>query len=377
MFNHILVPLDGSPLAERALSHAETFARLFGGRITLLEVLDPAPYHENPSAVEPLNWQIRKAEADVYLQGLNSQLRSRGLNSDYVLREGRTPENIVDFAHEQDIDLLVLSTHGGSGLTRWNLSGVVSKVIDKIYLPVLLLRGYQDMGPGIPVSGGELPEPVGSYSVQDGMTGQASHPTSESHAPAQMVDHPVSYRRILVPIDTSRRAECALPAAITLAKPEIAPTPTNPPAAGSPEVKPADGSTLILAAVVNPPELPIPAPYPEEIQQMRDRFLALSRSAVEAYLNDLKVRVQVNSEARIVENPSVSVAIHHLVEQENVDLVVLCAHGQTGEINWPYGSVARNYIEHGTKTVLVMQDVPLSQVRPTAAEVAAEKYGRR
>lgn len=360
-----------------------------------MEVLDPAPYHENPSAVEPLNWQIRKAEAEVYLQGLSAQLRSRGFNSDYVLREGRTPENIVDYAHEQDIDLLVLSTHGGSGLSRWNLSAVVSKVIEKIYLPVLLLRGYQDIGPVIPVSGGEAPEPVGSYSVQDGMTGQASHPTPESRPPVRELERPVSYRRILVPIDTSRRAECALPAAITLAKHDIPePAETSVPAASStgaaaPAVAPAPGSgsvseatdasltTLLLAAVVNPPELPIPAPYPEEIQQMSDRFLSLSRSAVENYLNELKIRVQVNSETRIVENASVSIAIHHLVEQENVDLVVLCAHGQTGEINWPYGSVARNYIEHGTRPVLVIQDVPLSQVRPTAAEIAAEKIGRR
>ena len=63
--------------------------------------------------------------------------------------------------------------------------------------------------------------------------------------------------------------------------------------------------------------------------------------------------------------------------EENIDLVVLCAHGHTGQSTWPYGSVARNYMEHGIKPVLVIQDVSRSQVRPTAAEIAAEKSGRR
>lgn len=69
MFNRILVPLDGSKLAERALPHAEQFARIFGSNIVLLQVLDPISYHENPNPVDPLSWQIRKAETDIYMQG--------------------------------------------------------------------------------------------------------------------------------------------------------------------------------------------------------------------------------------------------------------------------------------------------------------------
>jgi len=105
--------------------------------------------------------------------------------------------------------------------------------------------------------------------------------------------------------------------------------------------------------------------------------MQLSRTAVERYTHDLSQRLQLSCETRIVENDNISAALHELIEQENIDLVVLCAHGQTGGMNWPYGSVARNYLEHGTRTVLVIQDVPLQQVRPTAAELAAQKYGRR
>ena len=79
----------------------------------------------------------------------------------------------------------------------------------------------------------------------------------------------------------------------------------------------------------------------------------------------------------MAENISVASAIHELSIQEDIDLVVLCAHGYTGQSAWPYGSVTRNYMEHGTKPVLVIQDVHRSQVQPTAAEIAAEKSGER
>ena len=80
----------------------------------------------------------------------------------------------------------------------------------------------------------------------------------------------------------------------------------------------------------------------------------------------------------MVENNSVSTAIHELANQkEDIDLVVLCAHGYTGQSTWPYGNVARNYMEHGTKPVLVIQDVLRSQVRPTVAEIAATASGGR
>ncbi len=95
-------------------------------------------------------------------------------------------------------------------------------------------------------------------------------------------------------------------------------------------------------------------------------------------LNEMKERLPVASEVFIVENNSVSTAIHDLATTEaDIDLVVLCAHGYTGQVTWPYGSVARNYLEHGTKPVLIIQDVPRSRFKLTTAELAAEKTGGR
>ena len=334
MFNRILVPLDGSKLAERAVPHAALFARTFGGNITLLQVLDPSSSQESALITDPLNWQIRKAEAEVYLQATCENFHNQGVACDYALREGKTPENIVDFAQSENIDLLVLTTHGAGGLSRWNISSVVEKVVDKVYLPVLIVRAYQ-------TESSLDNDPEARTKIDD-----------ETHA--------VHYRKILLPVDCSRRSECSLPAAIALAQDPQATT-----------------GMLVLAAVIKPPEIPIPKPYPTEINQMVEQFMQLSHDAVQTYLGDLQSRIPVETELQIVENESLSAAVHSLAENEDVDLVVLCAHGHAGRFNWPYGSVANHYLKHGIKPVLVVQDVPRSQVKPTVAETVAEKYGRR
>jgi nucleotide-binding universal stress UspA family protein len=362
MFNRILVPLDGSTLAERAIPHAEQFARIFGASIVLLQVLDPTSFHENPSAIDPLSWQIRKAEADMYMQGIAARIRVEMLESqedtqdaqlkskeeiktsvEYAIREGKTAENIVNFAQSEAIDLLVISTHGSGGLSRWNISSVTQKVINLVYLPVLVIRAYC----------------------------QPATPETRVH-----------YRRILLPIDSSRRAECSLAAGIALAGGEIYSgylSEGNDLSVRRPALINSQLATkLILTAVIKPPEIPIPEPYPIEIEQLSSQLMEVSRLAVTSYLNEMKARLPVECESRVLENTNVSTAIQELAAQEeDIDLVVLCAHGYTGQFAWPYGSIARNYIEHGTKPVLVIQDVPRSQVQPTAAEIAAEKSGGR
>jgi nucleotide-binding universal stress UspA family protein len=189
MFSRILIPLDGSTLAERSIAHAEQFARIFGSSIVLLQVLEPTSFHENPNPVDPFGWQIRKAEADMYMHGVAARIRKnlneggRGnkISVEYSIREGKTAENIVDFAHDDKTDLLVISTHGAGGLSRWNISSVIQKVINLVYLPVLIVRAYNQSG------------------TDDGR---------------------IHYRRILLPIDSSRRSEYSLSAGIALAQGE-------------------------------------------------------------------------------------------------------------------------------------------------------------
>lgn len=360
MFNRILVPLDGSTLAERALPHARLFAKIFGSTIFLLQVLDPSAYHDNPNSVDPLSWQIHKAEADLYLRGIATKLQEdlkifnkdtqnedqddKKVTVEYSIREGKTAENIVNFAHVENIDLLIISTHGSGGLSRWNVSSVTQKVIDMIYLPVLIVRAY-------------------------------NHPATEGAE--------ICYSRILLPIDSSRRAESALSAGIVLAQGETkfqsVSKKTLPGTADSATelTSVAQEPKLYLAAVISPPEIPIPAPYPAEIRKLSDQLLQVSRKAVRAYLDGMKLHLPVECEIRVVESSNITTAVQDLADQENIDLVLMSAHGYTGQSTWPYGSVARNFIEHGTKPVLIIQDVSRTHVQPTAAAIAAEKSGGR
>ena len=364
MFNRILVPLDGSSLAERAIPHAEQFARIFGSSIILLQVLDPTSYHENHNPVDPLSWQIRKTEADMYMNAIADRVREnlgegpvdakspptasvqsgemKTNHVEYFIREGKTAENIVNFAQAENIDLLVISTHGSGGLSRWNISSVTQKVINLIYLSVLIVRAYN---------------------------------------PPETENARIRYHRILLPIDSSRRAECSLSAGLALTRGEklmglVSEDGSSSPnqaisATANPQPK------LILTAVIKPPELPLPEPYPAEIEKLSNQLIRVSHEVVNNYLDGMNNRLDVECETCVVENNSVTSAIHDLVIREDIDLVVLCAHGYTGQTTWPYGSVTRNYMEHGTKPVLVIQDVHRSQVQPTAAEIAAEKSGER
>jgi nucleotide-binding universal stress UspA family protein len=356
MFKRILVPLDGSILAERVIPHAEHFARIFGSTIMLLEVLDPVSYHGYHYSVDPLSWQIRKTEADVYLNGVAERIRKdlgeegqgktkneKAVRVEYAVREGKAAENIINFAQSEKIDLLIISSHGMGGLSRWNISSITQKVINLIYIPVLIIRAYD---------------------------------SSESQSAR------IHYHGILIPIDTSRRAECSLPVGIALAQGEKQmemESGINIPAAE--KNTPADSASktkLFLAAVIKPPELPVPEPYPVEVERLSKQILDSSRKAVNNYLDDTKKHLPVECETRVVESNNVSSAIQELASEEaGIDLVLLCAHGYSGKSSWPYGSVARNYMEHGTKPVLVIQDIQRSQLQPTAAELAAEKSGRR
>jgi len=130
--------------------------------------------------------------------------------------------------------------------------------------------------------------------------------------------------------------------------------------------------------VIKPPEIPIPEPYPAEIEKLSEQLMQVSRQAVNSYLLEMKTRLPVESESFVIENSNVFSAIQDLSEQDaSIDLVVLCAHGHTGQATWPYGTVTRNYLEQGTKNVLIIQDLPLSKVKPSAAEIAFEKAGGR
>lgn len=149
MFQHILVPLDGSPRAERVLSVAARVAHASGGVITLVHVVEGFQATISYGAMNPV------LTPDAIERSLNSaktyleQVRLRGdlagvlLDTQVVM--GHPAMGILSVLNEQAIDLVILSSHGLTGVRRWLLGSVAEKVVHASSVPVLLLRGEEPL----------------------------------------------------------------------------------------------------------------------------------------------------------------------------------------------------------------------------------------
>jgi nucleotide-binding universal stress UspA family protein len=312
MFKHILAPLDGSALSVCALPHAMTMARAFGAQVTLLRVAERERDPGLSQAIDPVEWQIYKAEAEAYLNELLDRFQAAGLQARKALLEGQAAERIIQFVREHEVDLVVMSTHGQSGLSDWNVSSVVQKVILRTHTPVMLVRAYTCIET-------DLAEP--------------------------------HYQRLLVPLDGSQRAEYVLPLVTSLAE--------------------FHGCSVVLAHVVPRPEVPRRGPLMPDEEALVDRLTDLNRRAGVRYLEELESRMTVPVESHLLVSDDAAVTLHQLVADEEIDLVLLCAHGYTGESQWPYGGITLNFIVYGTTPLLVVQDIPGGETADTWPEAAS------
>ena len=120
----VLVPLDGSDLAERALPYAATLARASGSPLLLLHVLTPTP----PRGGELVHEDAARAQ----LNAVAERLRTDGLVVEAVVSStlrGRVAQVITDVAQRHGCELIVMSTHGRGGLGRWLYGSVADEVI--------------------------------------------------------------------------------------------------------------------------------------------------------------------------------------------------------------------------------------------------------
>ncbi len=142
MYRKILVPLDGSELAKKALDHAEELAKAYGAEIILLQVVHLMPMYGSPELVTPLIVDDKQKEvAERYLTNLAEEMKARGHKVAAIVRTGQhVAVEIIDFAKERGVDLIVMCTHGRSGITRWVLGSVAHKVVTRAETPILLIH---------------------------------------------------------------------------------------------------------------------------------------------------------------------------------------------------------------------------------------------
>lgn len=146
MLQRILVPLDGSELAEQALPYATTLAQKFDAELILFRALQAYQIVPLPEfGVVPYQYEeiVEQAEgqARAYLEDVDDRVRKEEVRTRLaILKSQSVAEAIVDFAEQEEVDLIVKTTHGRSGLSRWVFGSVAIRVLEQAPCPVFLIR---------------------------------------------------------------------------------------------------------------------------------------------------------------------------------------------------------------------------------------------
>lgn len=143
MYKKILVPLDGSELAESILPQVVPLAKCMDSEIVLLRIV-ALPASVYAAAADPrLAIDIRddlREDATDYLNGIAAKLRAEGIKSSVEIGMGVVAETIQDLAVGMHADLIAMSTHGRGGFARMMIGSVADQLVRNAHLPVLLIR---------------------------------------------------------------------------------------------------------------------------------------------------------------------------------------------------------------------------------------------
>jgi len=161
----ILVPLDGSTVAEEILVYVEMLALQSGAHVILMRVV-PFLWPSEHVHLKEMGHKMDK-EASDYLFTVETRLVEKGIEASVSVDEGNVPEVICDTAREKWVDLIAISTHGHGGVKRWALGSVTSKVIQASSIPLLVHRStgerveeVQCKNVLIPIDGSDFAESI-------------------------------------------------------------------------------------------------------------------------------------------------------------------------------------------------------------------------
>lgn len=293
----ILLPLDGSAFAERAVSWAAVIARKARARLRLALVHQPP---EPPPADRQsrrlytrIELSLRKSQRE-YLRGVAARIKAEGpIQIATATLDGRPGPAIAAYVGEVGVDMVVMTTHGRGGLERAWLGSVADHLVRSLEVPVLMIRPTE---------------------------GPAGRPECEE---------------ILVPLDGSRRAEAALPPAMALAG--------------------LLGARLALLQAVDPVPLVLnpPTPYAGSFD---DRLSAIRRGEAKDYLEDIAAQVSaagIAARPTAVLAPTPLEAIRAAARAPDIGLIAMATHGRGGLRRLVLGSVADKLVRSSELPVLV------------------------
>ena len=153
MYKNIMVPLDGSELAECVLPHAENC--IMSGKVStvvFVRVVEPAPIRFDDTATlssasrdqiiegAKIIEENRKSDATAYLEGVVRGLKRDGVEIKTEVLIGRVAESLAEYTEANNIDLIVIATHGRSGISRWVRGSIADRVLRFSRIPVLMVQ---------------------------------------------------------------------------------------------------------------------------------------------------------------------------------------------------------------------------------------------
>jgi nucleotide-binding universal stress UspA family protein len=152
MYKHIMVPLDGSELAECVLAQVETIVKScqLPPKVTLVRVVTPLKLYGgldyggvveyiSPEQIQRLEDDSRKSAED-YLAKVVSRLKSNGIKARSQVVFGLASESLTNYAEKNGVDLILIATHGRSGINEWFWGSVAERVLKTSKVPVLMVR---------------------------------------------------------------------------------------------------------------------------------------------------------------------------------------------------------------------------------------------
>lgn len=292
MIKKVLVPLDGSPVAESILPYVELIARGAGAEITLLTSIQAE--HSWDDEHVTVDMDAATAEASAYLESQCERLQAGGLIANVNINYGAEADAIIGWAAEEAADLIAMTTHGRTGLKRWILGSVAHKVLHGTSRPLLLVRA-EEPGP----------------------------------RQAPQID------RILVPLDGSPLSLSILPYVEDLAD--------------------ALSANLVVYNAVPPLDLPFaaevgPAPRGSAIDAMLDQ----GRSFTAAVAGEIEARGKVKAQSVVTVGFPVR-EIVQVSQDVNAGLIALATHGRSGFDRWVVGSVADGIVRRSGLPCLVVR----------------------
>ncbi|HZR81273.1 MAG TPA: universal stress protein [Candidatus Binatia bacterium] len=301
---HVLVPLDGSALAESILPVAVALSRAFEARVTLLHVHElPHGGTVAPRPVDPLEWEMTQTEIARYLELRRQELGEEGLVPAVEIVQGRPAEQILQTARERGADLIALASHGASGTNAWTRSATADRVIALADTSILVLPTHHEY------------EPTRAWRLE----------------------------RLLLPLDCSPRAEVVIPIAVALAL--------------------RGDAEIIVAHVVPALELPRRIVASGRDRAMAVELAARNREEAGDYLAGVVERLVaqgVRARMRLLDSVRLVPSLLRLADDESADLTILAAHGCSADPEERHGTVACRFLRESRRAVLVCQDMTVA-----------------